>query len=53
MDHNASWSETHQSIITGRAPLINGYPYRQNVGYTIRKFKQQTILSINLVDQHI
>ena len=52
MDHNASWSETHQSIITGRAPLINGYPFRQNVGYTVRKFKQQTILSIHLVDPH-
>jgi len=50
LDSKAIWSEKHDSILTGRAPLINGYPFRQNVGYTIRKFKQQTILSIHLVD---
>ena len=50
MDSNANWSKSHDSIITGRSPLINNYPFRQNIGYTVRKFKQQHILSIHLVD---
>ena len=49
-DSKAKWAENYDSILTGRAPLSNGYPFRQNVGFTLRKFKQHTVLSIHTID---
>jgi len=50
IDVNNQWSEKYDSLIVGRAPLANGFLFRQTVRIIVKKFNQQHPLSIHLLD---
>jgi len=51
IDRNGTWSESYDSLYIGRAPLSNGYVFRQSPQFVIKKFKQQHCLSIHYIDR--
>ena len=51
LDTKGEWAEKYDSILIGRAPLSNGFPFKQLPSITLRKFKQHTALSIHLVNK--
>lgn len=51
LDTKGEWAENYDSVLVGRAPLSNGFPFKQLPSITLRKFKQHTALSIHLVNK--
>ena len=51
LDGKGEWSENYDSVLVGRAPLSNGFPFKQLPAFTLKKFKQHTVLSIHIVDK--
>ena len=51
LDTKGAWAENYDSVLVGRAPLSNGFPFKQLPAITLRKFKQHSALSIHVVDK--
>ena len=51
LDTKGEWAENYDSVLVGRAPLSNGFPFKQLPSIALRKFKQHTALSIHLVNK--
>jgi len=51
LDTKGEWAENYDSVLVGRAPLSNGFPFKQLPSIALRKFKQHTALSIHIVNK--